>query len=187
MSFNLNTWKRETNTFLRPSKFEILVTPPNITGAREELRLRAESVSLPGVAFMSADNIRPYGFGKTFSVPYGYNPTEISCTHTIGEDSEIIDIFNKWTNYIVDYEGFEGNTSNNGVLNNTYSANYLKSYSVPLEIRMYKSDGTPSKRIKLMDAFPSSVDQAQLSWGTADDIVRLNVTYRYTNYTLETF
>lgn len=181
MSFNLATWKSETDTFLRPSRFEIFVTPPNITGAREEIRIRAESVSMPGVAFLSADNIRPYGFGKIYSVPYGYNPTEINVTHTVSEDAEIIDIYNQWTNRIVDYSSGTGNMAG------SYSANYLKNYAVPMEIRIYKADGTPSKKVKLQQAFPSAVDQVQLSWGSNDDVVRLNVTYRYTNYTIESF
>ena len=174
MAFNVETFKGRMSKkdLMRASSYEVFVNPP--VGDGQGIRLSAETVSLPGASFMSVDNYKPYGLGKSHTIPYAGNLQAISMTHMVDADNDIVQLFYDWTNSIVDYGK-----------NNDYLARYLNTYTAkPLMIFLYDLKGNNTKTYNVQDAFPISVDQMQMSWGSSDEILKLSVTYKFTEYFL---
>lgn len=178
MAFNVNEFKSEVvgaSKFLRPSYFDVLIIPPigGPSGPRE-LLLRTESVALPGGSFMSIDNYRPYASGKNYTIPYATNVQEVSMTHTIDDKADVYQTLYKWMDYIVDFDG-----------DRKYTAEYYDNYVTDIWITAYDMNGAIAKTIVLYQAYPISMDQPQMSWGTTDEITRLNVQYKFSDYNVE--
>lgn len=174
MPFNITEFKSSvvSTELMRSHSYEVYVTPP--VGGAQVIRLRTESVSTPGASFMSVDGYRPYGYGKTYTLPYASNLQEITMTHMVDAKSEIIQLFYDWTNLIVDYGS-----------NRQFHAYYHDTYAVPMQIVLYDLKGVKRKTYNISQAFPISVDQGQLSWASNDEILKLNVTYKFSEYTVE--
>jgi hypothetical protein len=174
MSFSIEAFKKNGTAkgSIKPSSYECAIFGGTFTGNMHEFRI--EALSLPGAAFASIDNYKPYGTGLVYTIPYSYNPQEITLTFTLDEEGEIIQNINDWINKIVDIKG-----------DNLFYPAYYEEYAIgTIEIYVFKPDGTLSKTYKLNDCFPIAVDQMQMSWATTDDLARLNVTFRYLNYTI---
>lgn len=175
MAFNIANWKSNTESnkgFMRSHSYEVIVSPPG--SISDEISIHTESVSLPGISFMSIDNHRPFGYGETYSIPYVYNPTEISCLHQIDGKGDIYKTLIDWSNLVVDTKGdFQ------------YAARYFNEYTTDMTINVYDLDSTLIRKITLYNVFPSSIDQLQMNWGSNDEIAKLSVTYRYTNFVVE--
>lgn len=175
MAFNLQEFKADIGGGMKSHSYEVfLKLPPIIASPNSQLRLKTESVTLPGASFMSVDNYRPRSSGLSYTIPYAYNRQEIACSHLIDTNGSILTDFNRWVNFIVDTEGIR-----------QYTANYHKHYCVDMTIKIYDPTGKSVKTYTINDAHPLSVDQVQMSWGSNDEIARLNVTYSYTQYKLE--
>jgi hypothetical protein len=175
MAFNLNSWKYLTKSkgYLRPWSYEIFVTPP-VSPDALEIRLRTESITLPGAAFLSADNYRPYATGLNFDIPYAMNISDITCTHMIDGNADIVKTFYEWASLVSDMKGESGK----------FSANYFKEYVVDMTIKVYTESKELAKTYTVYNVYPKAIDQLSMSWTTTDDVVRLGVTYFFTHYKL---
>lgn len=174
MPFDIERWKSKvTGAGLhRPYMYEMFIQPPN--GQTELLFDRIEAISLPGAAYMSVDNHRPYGSGKVYNIPYVYNPQEITASYLVDANSDVIQTMFDWSSKITDLKG-----------DDKFAAYYLFDYVGTMIIWLFDEDGKRVKTYNVKEAYPLSVDQVQLSWATTDEITRLTVQYRYTNYTVE--
>jgi len=185
MAFNLNNFKSDINDqgVLKQNSYDVYIGMPLIPvgngsiDSSRKLKIRTESAAIPGSSFSSVDNYRPYGFGKTYNIPYSYIPQEISCTHLVDRDGDMYKIITDWMNNIVDYQG-----RRETVGGNHYSAYYLDEYKGSMSIYVYSPIGDLVKRVELKEVYPISLDQIQMSWSASNEIVRINVNYRYTHY-----
>lgn len=185
MSFSIQEFKSKAATkgFLKTHSYEFIVTPVSLDEfalqGSSEIAIRTESFTLPGFSFMSVDNYRPYGMGKSYSIPYTYNPTELNCIHTVDSDGSILQTFHEWGKAIFNF----GKNEN---INMQFAAGYLKDYAVNATLNIYDNNiDKLVKKIVFQELFPSSVDQVPLSWGDNDSTMKLSVNYRYTYYTME--
>lgn len=169
MPFSIPAWKGSIKDSLPASRYEVLVNPPGGDGS--EILIRAETVSAPGIAFLSVDNYSPYGNGLIYNIPYKYNPQEVVMTHTVDEKAEIYKTFREWANKIVDLDG-----------DALYGAKYLKDYAVDMNLTVYNQQNQLAKMIQFIEAFPINVEPMQLSWGQHDEIARFSVSYRFTRF-----
>lgn len=169
MPFSIDSWKGSTKDSMPASMYELFCTPP--VGGGEEIRLRTESASMPGVAFMSVDNFSPYGNGLMYNIPYKYNPQEVTMLHTIDEKAAIYQTYRDWANQVVDLDGTD-----------LYSAKFLKDYVVDMVLSVYNRKLEPVKDIKYIEAFPIVVEPVQLGWGQHDEIAKFSVNYRFTRF-----
>lgn len=169
MPFSIPAWKGRVRDSLPASQYEVLVNPPGGDGS--EILVRAETVSAPGLSFLSVDNYSPYGNGLMYNIPYRYNPQEVSMTHTVDEDAEIYKTFREWGNKIVDLDGDQ-----------KYGAKYLKDYAVDMNLTIYNRQGKLAKMVQFIEAFPTVVEPMQLGWGQHDEIARFAVSYRFTRF-----
>ena len=169
MPFSIPSWKGRVKDSLPANRYELLVSPP--AGGGEEILVRAETVSAPGISFLSVDNYSPYGNGLMYNIPYRYNPQEVSMTHTVDDKAEIYRSFRQWGNEIVDLDGSA-----------KYGAKYLKDYVVDMNLTIYNQQNKLAKMIQFIEAFPIVVEPMQLGWGQHDEIARFSVSYRFTRF-----
>ena len=171
MSFSVSQFKSRVASegFLRSAHYDVMINAP--VGGFNNIHLRTESASLPGNAHLNVDVYRPYNTGVVYTIPYSYNPTPVTCAHTIDSNSELIKSFWNWNNKITDLEGYE----------HKHAANYHNEYVGSMIILVRGPDGSTKSTYILNEVYPESIDQVQMSWGS-EDIVRLNVSYRYSSY-----
>ena len=168
MAFNVDSWKSQVKDSLPASQYELVVSPPG--GGGEEILIRTETASMPGVAFMSVDNFSPYGNGLVYNIPYKYNPQEVTMMHTIDENANLYAAYREWANQIVDLDVAP------------FSAKYLMDYSVDMQLLVYNRTGALAKTIKFIEAFPIVVEPVQLGWGQNDEIAKISASYRFTRF-----
>lgn len=180
MSIKLNEWKTRAKDTLASHSFLVFINPPNNMSAGEELQVRTEAISLPGVAFLSVDNFSPYGNGKVYNIPYRYNPQEVSMTHVMDGKADLYKVFRDWSNRIVDLDGTQ-----------KYGAKYMKpaggGYSIDISALVYDRTGKLIKIVKFIEAFPVLVEPIQLNWAQNDEIMKLNVQYRFTRFEITSY
>lgn len=172
MAFNIRQFKSSVGEFLRPYAYDVIVAPP--TGGGRELTLRTESISLPGVSFAEIDTYKIYGNGLTLSIPHTSTVQEISCVHTIDMQGQVLQTFFDWANKIVDLDG-----------RNKFSAYYYNDYVKNITINVYDVKGQLVKKYTLVNAYPASYDQVQMSWESGGEVARLSVTYKFEHFKLE--
>jgi len=61
----------------------------------------------------------------------------------------------------------------------TYDFPYKRDYATEITVNQYDANGDISYSISLDDAFPVSVNQLDLDWGTIDNYHRLSVVFVY--------
>lgn len=174
MAFSISDFKaqRTSQGFQRNHTYEMFITPP--VGGGELLVLSTETINLPGAAFLSADNYKPFGAGRAYSIPYAFNPTEISANHLVDQNSDIYKIFTDWSNSIVDFQG-----------DVSYTAYYLSDFAVDAQIKVYDTQGNTVRTIQLFEVFPLSFDQVAMSWSNSDQLTNLSVNYKFTDYKVD--
>ena len=170
MVLDINQFKTRIGDNLPTSFYEVTMAPP--VGGGDLINLRTESITAPGVAFFAVDNYSPHGNGLTYSIPYRYNPQEITMVHTIDEDGDIYDLFRQWAKEIVDLDGTA-----------QYSAKYFDNYTCDAQIEIYNRQRQKTNTINLIDMYPTVIEPVQLGWGQFDEIAKLSVTYRFLRYT----
>jgi len=175
MALKLNEWKATSATSTLPlHSFEVIIQPPAPVNGGEELRIRTESCTMPGVAFMSVDNFAPFGSGNMYNIPYRYLPQEITMSHLIDQNALTYTLLAEWTNLITDRIGFQN-----------FGAKYMfgpDGYAVDMDINVYNRQGENVKTIKLFEAFPIVVEPIELNWNRTDEYARLSVSYRFTRF-----
>jgi hypothetical protein len=171
MAFNVTEFRSSIQKgLMSPNTYRVLMTPPSIID-RKTYSLLTDSISIPSLGFFNSDNVRPYGFGPTYTLPYGLNITEITCTHYLDSKSNMHKMFEEWMSSIVEWKTQGG-----------YSARYLNEYSTDIEIETYDKSGKLSASYLLREAFPTNMDQIALSWATSDELTKFSVTYKFTDW-----
>lgn len=179
-------WQRMTSRgggVSKPSKFLIQIIPPsfgNGTASRiqfpedmrriNDLTFQCETAELPGRTIATSDILIA---GPSIKLPYTNVYNDITLTFICTNDMYEKRIFDDWLNVISNRE------------QNTLS--YREDYATTIGIFQYDEGG--DKRpwpaltygAKLIDAFPISINQLNLTWSD-DNINRLSVTFAYTQY-----
>jgi hypothetical protein len=137
--------------------------PEGVTqkSALEGLSLQCEATELPGKTLTTAD-IR-YS-GPTFKVPYHTIMNDITLTFLCASDMWEKRLFDLWMSFIQnDY---------------TYDIRFKDEYVTDIHIIQRDANNKKKFEVKLLRAFPLSVNQIQLAWAS-EDVARLSVTFSY--------
>lgn len=176
MPFSISEFKSLIGENLPSSFYEVFMSPP--VGGGEQIVFRTESVSLPGVAFMSVDNFSPYGNGKLYNIPYRYNPQEVEMVHFLDDKADLYKIFRDWANKIIDLNG-----------DSKYGAKYMTpeggGYCIDATVVCYNRQKQKAKEIIFYELYPININPVQMGWGSADDIAKLSVSYRFTHFDIK--
>jgi hypothetical protein len=172
--------------FAKPKLFDVKIFVPvglsnyfnkerqALVGVDKTLSLRCESTNIPGRTFATTEQ------------KFGSNPTEKHAYHTTYNDIDMTFIvteshnrgtfssklpekqfFDEWMNLI--------NPTT------TYDFLYKKDYVGSIFINQLDTSNNEIFSVKLIDAFPISVNQLDLDW-SSDGYHKLNVTFAYTRW-----
>jgi hypothetical protein len=182
MAFNINEFKSEVSSkgLMRTHNFQVLMNPPAQVPnslSLKELAFKTETVQIPGLGFLKSDNIKHYGIGPIYDKPYNVVQTDIVCTHLVESDGKMLEFFEEWMNYIVQFK------RPNGLMNSTtYTMNYHDDYVTDMDIAIFDHTGAPKKYLKVFEAYPTAMDPVQIGWGQNDELMKLSVSYKFIDW-----
>lgn len=196
--FNLENFRSKLayQGVMRPTLFltelplptTLLETNPNAWAeAQKTVMLYTDSLSLPGASWMSSDGIRHYGYGPFEQRPYNVQFQDISLGYIIDGRAEMLKFFTAWMNSIVNFDRRKGMISLNPRGVSPYEVEYKKNYAVDLKIYVFDEATNKILVCVLMDAFPQSLDPVQMNWSSVDELARLNVTWKFTDWYIESY
>lgn len=162
-----------------------VLTTTMVYGDTRFLTLRCENVSLPGINFFTTDNIRRYGYGQIERRPYlpQFNP--ITLTFVVDKNGTIMKYFYEWAKSIVNYDAFANGIHGTGGSSKPYFLNYKDDYICKkMNIWMYNENSKQVVQCSLRDAYPLTISDSNLAWGSQDDYVRLSITLQYTDISI---
>jgi len=158
-----------TDSLARTNRFEVLITTaPKAYQFRENsnwnLSLYCEMASLPPVN-ISTKSFKI--FGPSYQRPFGaeYGGEGISFTFHVDRDMKVKTFFDDWTSIVVDpVSGLVG---------------WQEDYVIDMYIRQLDEQENITYEIKLIDAFPRSVNLLELNNSAQNQTHRLNVLFGY--------
>lgn len=156
--------KFKPGEFSRPNRFDVWITfPANIADVRDVL-YRCESAELPARTLATTEQ-RIYG--PIEKHPYLTTFNDIDLTFIVDNVMKQKIIFDNWIDLV--------NPSS------SYDFNYKDTYASTISIKQYNDQNKVIYSVDLLDAYPISVNQLSLDWGS-DGYHKLNVTFAYTKW-----
>lgn len=139
-----------------------------------DLRFRAEAVELPGRTIVTT----PYrDVGVPREIGYGAIYPPISITFLVSRDLRERVLFTNWQDAIV------GDTRKLQVADGrSFNVGYYNDYIADIEIIKYNETGNPNLFVKLIEAYPRTVNQMALAYSDNEPL-RLTVTFQYRYFT----
>jgi hypothetical protein len=182
MPFNIDTFKSEIeqNGYMKNNHFRVALRPPRIfndVATANALSFRAESIKIPGVQILTADN-NIYGVGMTQKQPYNSQLQDNSMTVLCDSYGRIWNFFYEWARRITNFNG-----QDNAVA--TYFVEYKDNYATTIQITTYDVAGEQIQEFNLFDAFPTSIAETNMNWGNSE-VTKLNIGFSYSGYNIIT-
>lgn len=160
---------------------------------RRILSLKAESVTLPGMFFASADGLPPrFGYGPTEGIPYGAAFDPVTVNFAIDGKAKVYKYFYYWTNSIVNYkakgQGVRLGSGRDKL--GTYEVQYKDNYVRNIDIMIYKPFHRPEKdeylmKLTLYRAYPRDLPPNQMAWEEQNGYLRFPITFDYTDFYID--
>jgi hypothetical protein len=170
MVSNINDFKSSfTRDLAKSSKFDVIIpVPVPLILQRNKARnltYRCEEAQLPGRTLSTAE--LKIGSSPNEKYPYGTTFTDIDLTFIVDDSMDQKTFFDSWINYI----------------NPSYSWNlrYKEDYASTITINQYDANNKKIYSVNLYEAFPISMNQMDLSWGS-EGYHKLVVTFAYTSW-----
>jgi hypothetical protein len=163
---------------------------------REDIELRCLITTTPGTSFLTHSVSADY-HGVVEEIPYrrAYE-NEIGMTFIVDNNYDTVAFFEAW----VDYMSGVGTRLTRDAYKNpyvNYRMNYYGDYTNNLYITKFERDNTGFEPIKesrenkkkmtytLINAYPKQINSMDLSYGPAEEFLRLAVTFGYSRYVRE--
>ena len=165
---NLQAAINRRKGFAHPNRFSltfpILRQVVDSEQARD-IEFFCESTSIPGRQILTND----YGpTRQTEKRPNGYSNEDVNFVFNLTNDYFIRDVFNRWTNAIVNRD--------------TYEVGYKNDYAFDIFVHQLDEEDTKIYTVSLRDAFPVTVQNIDLNNTTTDSVQKLNVTMAYRDF-----
>jgi hypothetical protein len=127
------------------------------------LSFRCDSATLPGRNIELTN--KKIGSAPIEKFPYHTSYTDVTLDFISSSDMSERVFFDAWLDYI--------NPSTD------FNFNYKSTYAVDLLITQYDMSGNKTYESKLIDAYPVTINQMDLSWST-EDVHKVTVQFTYT-------
>jgi hypothetical protein len=162
----------------RTSYFDVLVKKPEGVGNDEarDMVMRINSVDLPGRNVATEESMYS---GYPHKIATGATVSELNCTIILSEDLREKEFFETWIDKIV------GPHRTGELTGNMFNLGYYNSYIGEAEITNYNELNEPRYRVKLIDAYPTTIGNVSLTWDSGNEINILPVAFTYRYYTTE--
>lgn len=145
------------------------------------LMMFTDQVSLPGLSLGAEDQVRRYGTGVAEKMPYGVFFTDLSVNFLADGRGEILKMFHNWMKYIVNYDSRRnGSTAFNGA--NPYEVAYKDEYAAVMTIDVFNEASDKIITYTINDVYPLFLGEVGLSWADNDNIMKLPVTFTYSDW-----
>ena len=198
MAFNVNEFlaSLDQNGVVENNKFNIqFAMPPILNGttitsssndpttltstgdAAQLVLVRGCGARIPDALIQTID-INRYGIGVLEKMPYNVGFTETELTFIVDKDGIVFNLFYAWLNSIFDFAGVNSGDGNLP----QYLVEYKDSYAVDLQIWLYDNWGNTVKTIVMRRAFPISMSDVSLDWGTQNELIKLTVRMPFTSW-----
>lgn len=163
MAGEINTFKTSfTKDLARPSRFDVLFA------GNSSLSFRCENAELPSRTFATAE--QKIGANPTEKFPYHSNYNDVTLTFIVSDNMAEKIYFDRWMNDINPTSTFNFKYKKP----DQYGSGYVQDIS----IRQYNVKNEESYSIRLIEAYPISVNQLDLDW-SADGHHKLSVVFAY--------
>lgn len=130
-----------------------------------DIAMLCETCSIPGrqITTMDFASVR-----NALKVPTGYFNEDVTFTFHLTNDYYVKKMFDKWSEMVLTTEN--------------YRTKYLKDYARDVVIQQLNQQNLPVYGIRLIDAFPISVNSIDLSNADDNNTVRVNVVFTYRDF-----
>lgn len=204
MAFNINDYKQNVNQYdiLRNNRFDVNITTPQIlqgtsivtaggsTSTGDISRLmtfRAEQFKAPGIN-LDTKNAYRYGMGPYQKMPFSGRYTDNILTFVSDGYGIIWNFWYQWMNSIFNFAGNDSATGSNiGGFNTlpSYQIEYKDKYATMVSVKVYNVRKQEVQTINMYDAYPVSLNDVQLNWGTKNEALRITVGLTFKEFTME--
>jgi hypothetical protein len=161
-----------------------------------QLQLRAESISTPGMSFASADGLPPrFGYGAIEGIPYNAIFDPVTITFMMDGHGSIYKYFYEWANTIVNFKAKGQSMDALNVKNRTtpYTVSYKDDFCAnKMTIIVYEPNHDPLKsdteyvmKMNFYRVYPRNLSPFNLAWREQNEYVRFPVTFDYTDFDVE--
>ena len=180
---------KEVNDFLRARGLTDLI--------KEDVELRCLITTTPGTSFLTHSVSADY-HGVVEEIPYrrAYE-NEIGMTFIVDNNYDTVAFFEAWVDYMSGVGPVKPRDAYKNSTYVNYRMNYYKDYRSILTIQKFERDNTGFEPIKesrdnkksmtytLINAYPKQINSMDLSYGPAEEFLRLAVTFGYSRYVRE--
>lgn len=152
----------------RTNRFEVIITPPAKLAARFNdsylSSLYVEQATIPSLN-LGTKSLKIFGpsYQRPFSSEYGGEG--ISITFHVDRNMKIRKFFEEWMHVIVDP--------------NSFTVGYQEEYIADVFIRQLDEQNNVTHEIKLIEAFPRSMNMMELNNSSNSQTHRLNILFAY--------
>jgi hypothetical protein len=189
---NLKSLISKKGGLARANRFRVIFTPPtqsllnlnpqtiissvisgnfsakNLINDPRDIDILCDSVSIPGRQISTIDYIAEK---QSVKIPYGELHDDVTCTFLLTNDYYMKTVFDSWIGSIVDMD--------------QYSLAYKKDITTDVIIQQLDEENTPIYGVKLEGAFPTTVNDIELSNESENTIQKLGVSFSYDKYVPE--
>jgi len=154
----------------RKFMFDVTIPVPlalsSYASTGRQLTFRCDNAMLPGRNVATTD--KKIGSAPVEKFPYHTSYNDVVLDFIVNGNMGERIFFDAWLDLV--------NPSND------FNFNYKSSYAVDILITQYDMTGKKTYETKLIDAFPTTVNQMDLSWNS-EDVHRVSVDFAYTYWT----
>ena len=172
---NLISEYQNNGGFAKPSRYEIIITPPAGLGVANsnfqlggggtirKTSLACESISFPGRNIDTSPDTNIYGPVREIATGFSY--AEVSATFRCSSDMREKRYFESWQRLSYD--------------NITWSMQYYENYIGAVQIFQLDEEDNIMYGVELVEAFPKNIGAQTLDYSATDQIHKLPVTFSY--------
>jgi hypothetical protein len=156
----------KTKGLARTNRFTVDFTPPKaMPELSKRMMLFCEKASLPGINFATTANRT---FGETREVVYDRMFEPITLTFHVDRQMTVKEIFDNWSQYIIDPS--------------TKTVGWYNHYVTPMTIRIQDLEDNTTYLVQLFEAYPKTIGSVSLDAGNNNDTMRLDVTFQFKHW-----
>tara|TARA_R110000744_G_scaffold5418_11_gene19116 strand:- start:1280 stop:1828 length:549 start_codon:yes stop_codon:yes gene_type:complete len=155
---------------MRSNRFRIEISGGGGASISSTVSLYCDSVNLPGRQIATTEHF--VGM-KAYKKPYGYINDDVTMTFLMTNDFTQWDYFKLWSNQIV---------SPYNALGNQHEVSYKEDYTREVSIYTMDINNKDTKCVKLLNAFPVTVNSVELAMANENATTQLTVMLAYDDW-----
>jgi len=193
MPFDISKFSNQigdTNGYLKTNKFHVRMGVPQLLLAKypqaldvaSTMEFYCQDAVLPGYQLMTG-NTRRWTYGPNESRPFAPNFQQIQLLFNVDGFARNLEYFGAWLNTIIPHNNDKDFNSKSALTGgDKYTLSYKTEYACDMEIDVFDDLGYRVKTYYIKEAFPSNINQIQISWGDQNQIAQFTVFMEYLDY-----